>query len=114
MASSNHIVDHNGDGSVPCFDHSSVDECFDAWSVMFREHSALPLRRYHSDGDMAKFELSKEKLQSLSKECSAAVQHTRVAKLHSMKRKKSTKTNCEVKPGKVVEITLSDDSAPHD
>ena len=114
MASSNHIVDHNGDGSVPCFDHSSVDECFDAWSVMFREHSALSLRRYHSDGDMAKFVLSKEKLQSLSKECSAAVQHTRVAKLHSMKRKKSTKTNRKVKPGKVVEITLSDDSAPHD
>ena len=60
MASSNHFVDHNGYGSVPCFDHSSVDECFDAWSVMFREHSALSLRRYHSDGDMAKFVLSKE------------------------------------------------------
>ena len=81
---------------------------------MFREHSALSLRRYHSDGDMAKFVLSKEKLQSLSKEYNAAVQKKRVAKLHSMKRKKCIKTNHRVKPGKVVEISLSVDSAPHD
>ena len=43
MASVNRFVDHNRDGSVPCFDHSSVDECFDTWSVMFREHCALLL-----------------------------------------------------------------------
>ena len=45
---------------------------------MFKEHSALSLVKWDSDEDMAKFQLSKEKIQAISRECNAAMQWKRV------------------------------------